>query len=91
MSLKQEHKTKPKGGGKTARNTKRGLKMSERAIKTFVSKQFGFKAVNVIPLECSRHNKEFDYIMFRVCGVEYQAALLCSGKWNLSIWQQNVD
>jgi hypothetical protein len=59
--------------------------MSERAVKTFVSKQFGFKAVNVIPLECSRHEKEFDYVMFKCCGIEYQAHLR-GGKWQLEVY-----
>ena len=47
--------------------------MKKTEIKSFVSKQWGFKTNQITLLETSAHYGELDYVMFEVCGIQYQA------------------
>jgi hypothetical protein len=56
-----------------------------KAIRKFVSQQFGFKQNSITPLECSMKDMQFEYIMFEVCGIEYQARIV-EDNWDLTIF-----
>ena len=59
-------------------------KTSETSVKRFVSRLFGFKATEVIPLECSSSDGDIIYVAFSCRGFEYQARLI-KGKWSLTV------
>lgn len=62
-------------------------KTSETSVKRFVSRMFGFKSTEVIPLECSSNENQLIYVMFACKGFEYQARLN-KGRWNICVYRK---
>ena len=65
--------------------------MKKTEIKSFVSKQWGFKTNQITLLETNTHYGELDYVMFEVCGIQYQArkemAPLGQQLWDFEIYK----
>lgn len=64
--------------------------MTNSEYKNFISSVFGFSPRKIVLLEASTNRfGKVDYIMFDVCGVEYQAHL-CSvnNRYQISIYHQ---
>lgn len=72
---------------------KRSIKMTKKAqneARQMISQLFGFQASKVVLLEVGGSNKFFfDYFMFSVCGIEYQAREYFDNgfKWSLVIYR----
>lgn len=47
--------------------------MTKTEIKSFVSKEWGFKTNQIKLLEANTHYGKLNYVMFEVCGIQYQA------------------
>lgn len=64
--------------------------MNKNEMKKIINQEFGFATNKIILLEAStRHPAVYEYIMFEVCGVEYQMRKIDGEDWILVIYNDH--
>lgn len=64
---------------------------SKQEMKQVINKEFGFAMNKIVLLEASKNSfGKFDYIMFEVCGIDYQMNYsYIEGRYKLSIYEND--
>lgn len=59
-------------------------------VRQMINREYGFQIGRIELLELSRTNRGYDYVMFRVCNIEYQMTYNNNTRqWELSIYDSN--
>ena len=65
--------------------------MNKQEMKKIINNEFGFAVNKIVLLEASKNSfGEYDYIMFSVCGVEYQMSFdYMEMRYKLIVFESN--